>query len=258
LLAPVFNLGGVGMALGIAGAYDRAITVFSPQGRLYQVEYALETVRAGSTAMAIACNEGCVLAVEERMHTKLQNINYSWKLFQIDDHIGAVAAGLNSDGRVLVDMARIRSQILRLTYDEIPTVEAITKYIGDIMQMYTQHAGVRPFGVALLFAGVDETGPRVFYTEPSGMVLEYDAWSIGRGAEKVREILEAEYRRDTKLEEAINLALRCLVESAEKIDSNWTVRLATVPTLTRKFTPMSQEELRKLLEPMIKKRGGEG
>ena len=244
------------MALGIAGAYDRAITVFSPQGRLYQVEYALETVRSGSTAMAVACDEGCVLAVEERMHTKLQNVNYSWKLFQIDDHIGAVAAGLNSDARVLVDSARVRAQILRLTYEEPPTIEAVTKYIGDVMQMYTQHAGVRPFGVALLFGGVDDTGVRVFYTEPSGMVLEYDAWAIGRGAEKVREILESEYKRSLSLEDAINLAMKCLVESAEKIDEHWTVRLATVPTSTRKFALMPQDELRKRLDPLIKKRLG--
>ena len=243
------------MALGVAGAYDRAITVFSPQGRLYQVEYALETVRSGSTAMAIASNDGVVLAVEERMHTKLQNANYSWKLFQVDEHIGVVASGLNSDARVLVDSARLRAQILRLTYDEPPTVEAVTKYIGDLMQMYTQHAGVRPFGVALLFGGVDDTGPRVFYTEPSGMVLEYDAWAIGRGAEKVRSILEAEYKRDMFLEEAVDLALRSLVESAEKIDENWTVRLATVPLEAKKFTVMPQEELRRKLDEFIKKRG---
>lgn len=245
------------MALGIAGAYDRAITVFSPQGRLYQVEYALETVRSGSTAMAIASREGCVLAVEERLHTKLQNIDYSWKLFQVDEHIGAVAAGLNSDARVLVDNARIRAQILRLAYDERPTVEAITKYIGDIMQMYTQHAGVRPFGVAILFGGVDDTGVRVFYTEPSGMVLEYDAWAIGRGADKVKEILEAEYNRDISFEEAINLALKALVESAEKLDENWTVRLAAIPVTTQKFEIMSMGELKKRLEPLIKKRRGE-
>jgi len=243
------------LALGVAGAYDRAITVFSPQGRLYQVEYALETVRSGSTAMAIASNDGVVLAVEERMHTKLQNANYSWKLFQVDEHIGVVASGLNSDARVLVDSARLRAQILRLTYDEPPTVEAVTKYIGDLMQMYTQHAGVRPFGVALLFGGVDDTGSRVFYTEPSGMVLEYDAWAIGRGAEKVRSILEAEYKRDMFLEEAVDLALRSLVESAEKIDENWTVRLATVPLEAKKFTVMPQEELRRKLDEFIKKRG---
>lgn len=244
------------MALGIAGAYDRAITVFSPQGRLYQVEYALETVRSGSTAMAIASNEGCVLAVEERLHTKLQNMEYSWKLFQVDEHIGAVAAGLNSDARVLVDNARIRAQILRLTYDERPTIEAVTKYVGDLMQMYTQHAGVRPFGVAILFGGVDDTGVRVFYTEPSGMVLEYDAWAIGRGAEKVKELLEAEYKREMSLEDAVNLALKALVESTDKIDENWTVRLATVPVSTQKFQTMSPEELKKRLEPLLKMRKG--
>ncbi|HDD39861.1 MAG TPA: archaeal proteasome endopeptidase complex subunit alpha [Nitrososphaeria archaeon] len=244
------------MALGIAGAYDRAITVFSPQGRLYQVEYALETVRSGSTAMAIASNEGCVLAVEERLHTKLQNMEYSWKLFQVDEHIGAVAAGLNSDARVLVDNARIRAQVLRLTYDERPTIEAVTKYVGDLMQMYTQHAGVRPFGVAILFGGVDDTGVRVFYTEPSGMVLEYDAWAIGRGAEKVKELLEAEYKREMSLEDAVNLALKALVESTDKIDENWTVRLATVPVSTQKFQTMSPEELKKRLEPLLKMRKG--
>ena len=244
------------MALGIAGAYDRAITVFSPQGRLYQVEYALETVRSGSTAMAIASNEGCVLAVEERLHTKLQNMEYSWKLFQVDEHIGAVAAGLNSDARVLVDNARIRAQVLRLTYDERPTIEAVTKYVGDLMQMYTQHAGVRPFGVAILFGGVDDTGVRVFYTEPSGMALEYDAWAIGRGAEKVKELLEAEYKREMSLEDAVNLALKALVESTDKIDENWTVRLATVPVSTQKFQTMSPEELKKRLEPLLKMRKG--
>ena len=242
------------MALGVAGAYDRAITVFSPQGRLYQVEYALETVRSGSTAMAIACNEGCVLAVEERMHTKLQNINYSWKLFQVDEHMGAVASGLNSDARVLVDSARIRAQILRLTYDEVPTVEAVTKYVGDLMQMYTQHAGVRPFGTAILFGGVDKTGVRVFYTEPSGMVLEYDAWAIGRGAEKVKDVLEAEYRRDLSLEEAIQLSLKALVNSVERLDEKWTARVATIPVSTKKYSMMPQEELMKRLKPLIEAR----
>ena len=242
------------MALGIAGAYDRAITVFSPQGRLYQVEYALETVRAGSTAIAIACNEGCVLTVEERMHTKLQNPEFSWKLFQIDEHIGAAAAGLNSDARILADNARIRAQVLRLSYDEEPTVEAVARYIGDIMQMYTQHAGVRPFGTAILFGGVDKTGVRVFYTEPSGMVLEYDAWAIGRGAEKVKDVLEAEYRRDLTLEEAIELSLKALVNSVERLDEKWTARVATIPVSTKKYSMMPQEELRKRLKPLIEAR----
>lgn len=241
-------------ALGIAGAYDRAITVFSPQGRLYQVEYALETVRSGSTAIALSCREGIVLTVEERMHTKLQNPNFSWKLFQIDEHIGAVAAGLNSDARVLVDSARVHAQIIRLSYDEEPTVEQVAKRIGDLMQIYTQHAGVRPFGAALLFGGVDKTGTRVFYTEPSGLVLEYDAWAIGRGAEKVKEYLEANYKKDIGLEEAVELALTALVKSVEKVEEGWTARLVTIPVKTRKYAPMPLEELQRRLEPLLKEK----
>jgi len=245
------------VALGIAGAYDRAITVFSPQGRLYQVEYALETVRSGSTALSITCKEGVILAVEERMHTKLQTPDFSWKLFQIDEHIGAAAAGLNSDARVLVDNARIYAQTLRLSYDEEPTIEAVAKRIGDIMQIYTQHAGVRPFGAALLLSGVDKTGPRLFYTEPSGLVLEYDAWSIGRGAERVKEILESNYKKDMTLEEAIKLGLKALVSSVDKIDEGWSVRLVKIPIETRTYTPVSQKELEPILKPLLdeKKRG---
>ncbi len=174
----------------MAGAYDRAITVFSPQGRLYQVEYALETVKSGSTSVGLRVDEGVVLAVEEKTHSKLQSPIYSQKLFQIDEHIGAAASGLISDARVLVDSARVYAQIFRLSYDEPPSVETIAKRIGDTMQLYTQHAGVRPFGVALLIGGVSSDGPRLFYTEPSGVVVEYLAWGIGRGSDKVKEFFE--------------------------------------------------------------------
>ncbi len=240
------------MALGMTGAYDRAITVFSPQGRLYQVEYALETVRSGSTALSVASESGVVLAVEERMHTKLQSPDFSWKIFQIDEHIGAATAGLNSDARVLVDNARIYSQTLRLSYDEEPSVEAIARRVGDIMQIYTQHAGVRPFGTALLVGGVDKTGPKLFYAEPSGLVLEYNAWAIGRGAEKVREIFENGYSRKMSLDESINLALKGLVSSVDKIEEGWTVRLVTIPVETRKYSMMDMGKLQPILENLLK------
>ncbi|MEM2237911.1 MAG: archaeal proteasome endopeptidase complex subunit alpha [Candidatus Caldarchaeum sp.] len=240
------------MALGITGAYDRAITVFSPQGRLYQVEYALETVRSGSTALSLTVEEGVVLAVEERMHTKLQSPDFSWKIFQIDEHIGAATAGLNSDARVLVDNARIYSQTLRLSYDEEPLIEAVARRVGDIMQIYTQHAGVRPFGTALLIGGVDKTGPRLFYVEPSGLVLEYNAWAIGRGAEKVREIFENNYSKKLNLRQGVEMALKSLVDSVDKIEEGWTVRVATIPTTTRKYTMTPQTELQPLLAELLK------
>ncbi len=235
-------------ALGMAGAYDRAITVFSPQGRLYQVEYALETVKSGSTVVGVAVNEGIVLAVEERAYSKLQNPNYSQKLFQIDEHIGAASSGLISDARILIDSARVYAQIYRLTYDIMPSAEVIAKRIGDTMQLYTQHAGVRPFGVAILIGGVGDEGARLFYTEPSGVVMEYSGWSIGRGSEKARELLEAQYDARMSLEAAQILCLKALLQGVEKAEENWTAKLVTIPTSTRVYTPVPSDEVSRLLE----------
>ncbi|MEM2034915.1 MAG: hypothetical protein QXL42_02090, partial [Candidatus Caldarchaeum sp.] len=176
----------------------------------------------------------------------------SWKIFQIDEHIGAATAGLNSDARVLVDNARVYSQTLRLSYDEEPLVEAVARRVGDIMQIYTQHAGVRPFGTALLIGGVDKTGSKLFYVEPSGLVLEYNAWAIGRGAEKVREIFENNYRRSMSLQEGVETALKALVESVDKIEEGWTVRLVTIPSSTKKYTMTPQEKLQPMLSEMLK------
>lgn len=241
-------------ALGMAGAYDRAITVFSPQGRLYQVEYALETVKSGSTSVGLRVNEGVILAVEEKTHSKLQNPVYSQKLFQIDEHIGAAASGLISDARVLVDSARVYAQIFRLSYDESPSVETIAKRIGDTMQLYTQHAGVRPFGVALLIGGVSNDGPRLFYTEPSGVVVEYLAWGIGRGAEKVKEFFENNYSPDISLQEAKKMAIKSLIYSVDKIDENWTAKLVSIPADTRRYTHEPQNEVEKIVKKILEER----
>lgn len=233
------------------GAYDRAITVFSPDGRLFQVEYALETVRRGSTVLGITCPEGVVLAAEERTATKLQDRNFLWKLFKIDDHIGVAISGLSSDARILVDQARIFSQSNRLTYDEPVDVEILSKRVGDIMQVYTQHAGVRPFGVSMLLGGVDKVGSKLFQTDPSGACWSYKAFAIGAGGESVREILEQEYHEDMKLEEGISLAIKCLSEVIEgQLDSE-KVRIAIIPVDTRTFTWISSEELDKHLEKAI-------
>jgi proteasome alpha subunit len=238
----------------MAGAYDRAITVFSPQGRLYQVEYALETVKSGSTSVGVRVDEGVVLAVEEKTQSKLQNPVYSQKLFQIDEHIGAAASGLISDARVLVDSARVYAQIFRLSYDEPSSVETIAKRIGDTMQLYTQHAGVRPFGVALLIGGVGSDGPKLFYTEPSGVVVEYLAWGIGRGSDKVKEFFESNYSSSLSLEEAKKLAIKSLIYSVDKIDENWTAKLVFIPSDTRRYTVEPQSEVEKLVKKVLEER----
>ena len=143
------------------GAYDRAITVFSPDGRLFQVEYAMELVNRGATIIGIQCANGVVLGSEENIEP-LEEAESSWKIFKIDEHVGAAIVGLSSDARVLIDQARISAQSNKLTYDEPIDLEIVTKKICDIMQMYTQHAGVRPFGVSIILGGVDKTGTRVF------------------------------------------------------------------------------------------------
>jgi len=165
----------------VPGAYDRAITVFSPDGRLFQVEYASETVKRGATVLGIACPEGVVLAAEERAGSKLQDLSFMWKIFQIDEHVGTAVAGLSCDAHILVDQARIYAQSNKLMYDEPIDIEILTRRIGEIKQLYTQHAGVRPFGISMLFGGVDKKGSRLFWTDRSEAFFAYSAWAIGAG-----------------------------------------------------------------------------
>ncbi|MGI0077657.1 MAG: archaeal proteasome endopeptidase complex subunit alpha, partial [Nitrosopumilaceae archaeon] len=157
--------------------YDRAITVFSPDGRLYQVEYAIETVRRGTIAVGIKSKDGIIIAVEEKPR-KLQISDTAQKIFQIDDHVGVAAAGYIPDARSQVDNARFFSQSNKLIYDESVDVETIAKHLADQCQQFTQYAGVRPFGVALILGGVDSGGSQLYLTDPSGTYISYDAVAI--------------------------------------------------------------------------------
>ena len=172
--------------------YDRAITVFSPDGRLYQVEYAIETVRKGTIAVGIKCKQGIIIAVEEKSR-KLQVSDTAQKIFQIDDHVGVAAAGYIPDARSQVDNARFFSQSNQMIYDEPVQVETIAKHLADQSQQYTQYAVVRPFGVALIIGGVVNKTPELFLTDPSGTYVSYDAISIGSGSDKVSDFLEKNY-----------------------------------------------------------------
>ncbi len=169
--------------------YDRAITVFSPDGRLYQVEYAIETVRRGTIAVGVKCKDGIIIAVEEKPR-KLQISDVAQKVFQIDDHVGVAAAGYIPDARSQVDNARFFSQSNKMIYDEPVEVETIAKHLADQCQQYTQYAGVRPFGVALILGGVVNKKPELYLTDPSGTYISYDAIAIGSGSEQVTDFLE--------------------------------------------------------------------
>jgi len=232
------------------GAYDRAITVFSPDGRLFQVEYAMELVNRGATILGIQCTEGVVLASEENVEV-LEEAGYSWKIFRIDEHVGAAIVGLSSDARILTDQARIYAQSNKLTYDEPMDVEVVTKRICDIQQMYTQHAGVRPFGVSIIFGGVDKTGPRVFGTHPSGTYRGYKATALGAGRETVLAVLKDEYREEMGIEDSAKLAVKCLIKALDARQLPPRIKVALVPAATKKLEMLPD----KTVEGYIKELG---
>jgi proteasome alpha subunit len=230
--------------LPAAAGYDRAITVFSPDGRLYQVEYAIETVRRGTLAIGIKAKDGVVLAVEEKTR-KLQISNVTQKIFQVDDHIGVAAAGYIPDARTQVDHARFFAQSNRLIYDEPVDVEGVAKNIADMAQQFTQYAGVRPFGVALLLAGVDKNGANLFLTDPSGTYIGYDAMAIGAGSDQVTDFLEKSYKQDISLEDAASLAIESIYLVSEDKSSTKHLKMAIIDTKTKAMRKVEDEEIEK-------------
>lgn len=230
--------------------YDRAITVFSPDGKLFQVQYAQEAVKRGLTALGIKVNEGVVLAAEKRVRSNLIEEVSIEKIFQVDEHIGAAASGLIADARVLIDHARIEAQINRLRYDEPISVQALAKRIGDIKQLYTQHGGVRPFGARLLIAGVDDKKAHLFETDPSGVVAAYKCQAIGGGAQTVTDFLENKYNEKLSLDEAILLALEALRTVVEGEFDADKVEMAVVRTETQRFEKLGREELNKYIKQL--------
>jgi proteasome alpha subunit len=196
-------------------AYDRAITVFSPDGRLFQVEYAREAVKRGTTTVGLKFKDGVALIVDKRIASKLIESTSIEKIFQIDEHIGCATSGLVADARVLVDHARVIAQINKVTYAEKIDIETLVKRLCDFKQNYTQYGGVRPFGTALLVAGVDETGAHLFETDPSGALVAYKAGSIGAGKNAIMDVFEEEYEEGLSMDEAILLGLKALTKATE-------------------------------------------
>jgi len=224
--------------------YDIAITVFSPDGRLYQVEYAMETVRRGTIAVGVKCKDGIVIAVEEKPR-KLQISETAQKIFQIDDHVGVAAAGYIPDARSQVDNARFFSQSNKMIYDEPVEVETIAKHLADQCQQYTQYAGVRPFGVSLILGGVVNNAPQLYLTDPSGTYISYDAIAIGAGSDDVTNFLEKTYKNDLSLDEASILATAGIYLSSEDKEGMDHIRMAHIKTKTGLYEIISSEQITK-------------
>ncbi len=226
-------------------AYDRAITVFSPDGRLFQVEYAREAVRRGATTAGVIFKDGAVLAADRRIpNPKLAEPASLEKIHQIDEHVACATAGLVADARVLVDFARLTAQINRVTYAEGMTVELLARKICDYKQQYTQFGGVRPFGTALLVAGYDDTGVRLFETEPSGSLTSFKATSTGGNKGPVMELLEQKYQPNMDVDSAILLAIEAIRQSLEDPATLSQVEVCLVHR-DRGFRRLSAEEIQK-------------
>jgi proteasome alpha subunit len=229
-------------------AYDRAITVFSPDGRLFQVEYAKEAVKRGATAIGLAVKDGAVLVAFKSIHSKLVEPESLKKVFTIDSHISVTASGLIADARRLVDVARMDAQRHRITYNEAPTVESIARSVCDLMQIYTQYGGIRPFGVSLLIAGVDQRGSQLFEAEPSGAMTAYKADSIGANKKEVDELLEKKFKESMSITSAIDLALEALRESQEEKLLQENVEISICDFKTKKCKSLADKEVGKYLK----------
>lgn len=224
--------------------YDMTPTMYSPDGRIYQVEYAIETVKRGTLAIGIKCKDGVIMAVEETPRA-LQVAEITQKIFQVDYHIGVAAAGYIPDARVQVDNARFFSQSSKMTYDEPVEVESVAKYLADQCHQFTQYSGVRPYGVALIISGVDLKGGAIYVTDPSGTYVSYAAVAIGAGADDVTDFFEKNYKPDISLEDGAVLATAAINLKSEKKDGVKHVKMSWVTLSKKVLEKVPESEIEK-------------
>jgi len=228
--------------------YDAAITIFSPEGRLYQVEYALELVKRGAPIVGVLSPMGVVISANETLENKLEDPRHHRKIFQVDDHVGVAIAGLSSDARVIVDQARVYCQSNKLLYGEPADIVSLVGAISDRMQVYTQHGGIRPFGVSMLIAGVDDLGGKILTIDPSGSYRGYNAKALGKNAQEANRLLEEKYDVGLSLDEAISLSIEA-VKLASGIDlTSNSVKIAVIPSDTRVLKRLSEKEVAKFMD----------
>ena len=227
-------------------SYDDEITVFSPDGRLFQVEYAREAVKKGSTTFGLKFEDGIVLMTAKLFHSDLVEVQALEKIFQIDDHIGCSISGLVADAQYLVEIARNEAQIKKIVYDENILVKEVVEYICEYKHLLTQFTGVRPFGAALLIAGIDEKGHHLFATDPSGAFFEYKAVSIGQKSDIVMKYFENNYQPDISMDAALILGVKTLKKVLRKKFYLKNIEIAIV-NKTEKFRKLSSLEIQHLL-----------
>lgn len=224
--------------------YDRAATMFSPDGHILQVEYAEKTVRLGSASIGIVCKDGVVVVADKRVKDKLIIPESANKIYEIDEHIASTAAGILSDARILIERAQLIAQQHRVTYDSPIDVESIIKDIADVMQNFTQYPGARPFGVSVMVAGINAE-PRLYISDVTGNYVAYKATAIGENDEKIKEQLRKQYREEITIDEAIKLSLKIFKEVLGKNFEIDRFDVAFIGNKDKKLKRLKGEQLRK-------------
>jgi len=227
-----------------AMGYDRAATMFSPDGHLLQVEYAEKAVRWGSASIGLVCSDGVVLVAHRRVKDNLILEESANKIYEIDKHIISAAAGILSDARILVEEAQLIAQQNRVTYDTEINVESIIKEIANMKQKFTQYGGVRPFGVAVIVAGVSSGKPQLYLSDVTGNYFSYRAIAVGQGDEKIKEILRQEYK-EMPVKEGIKFALKVFKKVLDKEYNPSQFDVAFIRTDDKKLKKVTHEELKK-------------
>ena len=223
--------------------YDRTSAMFSPDGRLLQVEYAKEAVKQGSTAIGLVCKDGVLLVADKRVIDRLMVADSIEKIFQLDDHIGATATGFVMDARVLLEKAQVMVQQHRITYGVPMDVISLVKEICDIKQFFTQYGGARPFGVSVMIAGVDED-PVLYVTDPTGIFFEYKATAIGEGEVEAKAILNKEYKEGITIEEGLKLSMNALRKVLGKDFDIRRIDGAYIKTDEKKYTRIDKKKMK--------------
>lgn len=236
--------------------YDRGVNTFSPEGRLFQIEYALEAIKLGSTSLGIRTPEGVLIAAEKRVPSSLVVPSSMNKIMEIDSHILAVMSGMAADARILVDHARVEAQNHWFTYNEPMCVESCTLATCDLSIQFGETGGrkkllSRPFGVSLLIAGVDDKGPQLWHTDPSGTYTEFDAHAIGAGGEAAQTIFSEKYHRSMVLEEAENLTIEILKHVIQEKLTKDNIEVGVILTNSKKATLYTPEAIQRIIDRQV-------
>lgn len=194
----------------IGTGYDLSASTYSPDGRIFQVEYATKAVENSGTAIGLRVKDGIVLGVEKLIHSKLLVPGANRRIQTVDRHIGMATAGLLADGRNVANRARDESSQIRGLWREPPTVKAVADRLALYAQAYTLYSSVRPFGISTIFGGVDKTGPSLFVVEPSGVCLGYHGAAVGKGRQLAKTELEKLKLSELSMREAVIEAARII------------------------------------------------